>query len=213
VTAPVAAAKEAAQPPAPRNPAKDAPAPAVAMDPASVNKRYFDRAYQIATEAHTNADKRSDFMRAVSLYEKAAAQIDKLPVANVDQELLAYAQATSMKLRDIADSLRASYHEANQLEGQKRYNVQVVPGGFLGGFTIGPWNWYNPGDPTSPRAAIYPYITPDQYRVQSNEQVVQGRQKEILQKGLKARSDIWRQFTDETGALRKVLSVKFNTAF
>jgi hypothetical protein len=212
VTAQVAAAKEVAPPPLPREPGKDAPAP-VAVDPVEVHKRYFDRVYQIAVEAHTNADKRSDFMRAVSLYEKAASQIDKLPAANVDQELLVYAQQTSIKLRDIADALRASYAEAMQLEGQKRYNVQVVPGGFLGGFTIGPWNWRNPGDPTSPRAVIYPYITPDQYRVQSNDQAVQTQQNEILQKGLKKRSDAWRAFTDETAALRKNLSAKYKTAF
>ncbi len=194
-------------------PAPEAKAPPI--DPKSAtSKRYFSMLIQYANEAHNTAEKKNDFIRAAMAYEKAASQIDKLSVINVDEELITYSNSLSSKLRSIADALRASVLEAVALENEKTANVQVVPGGYITGYTIGPWNPSFPGDPRYPQGVwARPWITPPQYNVQTNEAQVQGKQAEALSKGAKKRLELWRLVTNETSAIRKKMAAKYQLEF
>jgi hypothetical protein len=181
---------------------------------ATATKRFFSTAVQRANEAHTLADKRNDFIRAATAYEKAADQIDKLSGTNVDEEVLAYGNRLSSKLRTIAEALRGAVLEASVLENEKVSNVQLVhPGGYVGS-TIGYWNPNFPNDPRYPQGIwIRPYIVPPQYSIQTNEPQVQGKQAEILARGARKRLELWRQLTEDTGTVRKKMTTKYNIDF
>ena len=72
-------------------------------DTAPANQRYFKAIREAANDAHASADQKNDMIQAAQGYEKAAARIDQLAVANIDEELVKFSTFASSKLRAIAD--------------------------------------------------------------------------------------------------------------
>ncbi|MBL8823740.1 MAG: hypothetical protein JNJ77_14220 [Planctomycetia bacterium] len=177
------------------------------------SQKYFKQMRDLANEANSIAERRNDMILAAQRYDKAARLIDQLPVGGVDEELVAFSNTMSSRLRAIADALRSAILEANAVEGGKRKNVQVIPGTYMG-FTLGPWNPDNPGDPFSPGGLWYrPMFTPPTVNVQTNYPEIYARQLEVLAVGAKKRLELWRQLSDETANMRKKLSIKHNVDF
>lgn len=177
------------------------------------SQKYFKQMRDLANEANSVAERRNDMILAAQRYDKAARLIDQLPVGGVDEELVAFSTTMSSRLRAIADALRSAILEANAIAGGKRRDVQIIPGTYMG-YTLGPWNPDNPGDPFSPGGLWYrPMFTPPTVNVQTNYPEIYARQLEVLAVGAKKRLELWRQLSDETANMRKKMSLKHNADF
>jgi hypothetical protein len=177
------------------------------------NQAYFRNIRDLANDAHNAAEKKNDMIAAAKGYERAARQIDQLPVAGIDEDLVRFSTTASSRLRAIADALREVVLEATAVEGGRRSHVEVIPGTYLG-YNLGPWNPSNPGDPFSPGGLwIRPMITPPTFNVITNDNEIQAKQQVILARGAKRRLELWRQLSDESANLRKKLSIKYRVDF
>lgn len=182
-------------------------------NPTKANQKYFKAIRELANDANTSAEQKNDMILAALVYEKAAARIDQLAVAGIDEELVKFSTSVSSKLRTIADALRASVLEALAVESGRKSSVTVTPGGYIG-YSIGPWNPRYPGDTRYPPGAyLQPIIVPPQTTVRTNDAEIQAKQAEILAVGAKKRLEIWRQLMDESANLRKKLSTKYKVEF
>lgn len=177
------------------------------------SQRYFKTIREIANDAHNAADKRNDMIVAAQGYERAAGRIDQLAVGGIDEDLVKYSTFASSKLRTIADVLRNCVLEATAIQSGRKVNVQFIPG-FYTGYTLGPWNPQNPGDPYSPQGLwIQPTFTPPTYNVRTNDAELQAKQAVVIANGAKQRLELWRQLSDETANLRKKMSIKYKVDF
>jgi hypothetical protein len=179
----------------------------------ATNQKYFKNIRDAANEAHLKADEKNDMVLAAQCYEKAATRIDQLPVGNVDEELVKFSTSASSKMRAIADVLRTAVLECNAAEGGRKKQVTVIPP-YTYGYILGPWNPNNPGDPFSPQGLYYrPLMTPPQVNVRTNNSEVQAKLNLIITDALKKRMELWRQLSDESANLKKMLSIKHKADF
>lgn len=179
----------------------------------ATNQKYFKNIRDAANEAHLKADEKNDMILAAQGYEKAATRIDQLPVGNVDEELVKFSTSASSKLRAIADVLRTAVLESNAVEGGRKKQVTVIPP-YTYGYILGPWNPSNPGDPLSPQGLYYrPLMTPPQYNVRTNNSEIQAKLNVILTDALKKRMELWRQLSDESANLKKMMAIKHKAEF
>src|SRR5262249_29803352 len=109
------------------------------------SKKYFTSVTKILDDLQ--ADKTKSVKGQAGWYETYADQIDKLPILDVDPELIQFAASTSQNLRAMSASLKGISLESGYLQRQKaegqvyqapqytgNYNAYGPYGGFYGGW-------------------------------------------------------------------------------
>jgi hypothetical protein len=102
---------------------------------ATTSKKYFNRIYQVIDTLRTDINSAGSPKLARMMVNKAALEIERLPVLNVDEELIAYGTGVSETFRNMHNlsknaSLDASYRQAT-MAGNQGYGYGY--GGFYGG--------------------------------------------------------------------------------
>jgi hypothetical protein len=102
---------------------------------ATVSKKYFQHISLLIDELRTDVNNAGSAKLARRMIDKAALEIDRLPVLNVDEDLIGYGAGVSETFRNMRNmskyaSLDANYRQAS-LAGNQGYGY----GGFYGGGT------------------------------------------------------------------------------
>jgi hypothetical protein len=103
--------------------------------PAQSSRKYFQHISQLIDQVRNDVSSAGSPKLARRIVDKAAQEIDRLPVLNVDEELLAYGTGVSATFRNMRNlsknaSLDASYRQAT-IAGNSGYGYGY--GGFYGG--------------------------------------------------------------------------------
>jgi hypothetical protein len=109
--------------------------PPTADSKAKTSKKYFQHVSMLVDAMRTDVKNAGSPKLARMMVDKAALEIDRLPVLNVDEDLIAYGAGVSETFRNMRNlsknaSLDASYRQAS-MAGNQGYGY----GGFYGGGT------------------------------------------------------------------------------
>jgi len=101
---------------------------------ATTSKKYFQHVSLLIDTIRTDAPKAASPKLARRMVDNAALEIDRLPVLNVDEDLIAYGAGVSSTFRNMRNlsnyaSLDANFRQASMVANQGGY------GGFYGGGT------------------------------------------------------------------------------
>jgi hypothetical protein len=111
--------------------------PSTAESKSATSKKYFQRVSLLVDSMRTEVKNAGSPKLARKMVDKAALEIDRLPVLNVDEDLIAYGAGVSETFRNMRNlskyaSLDASYRQAS-MAGNQGYGYGY--GGFYGGGT------------------------------------------------------------------------------
>jgi hypothetical protein len=114
---------------------ESAGSPSTADSKATASKKYFQHISLLIDTMRTDAPNAGSPKLARKMVDKAALEIDRLPVLNVDEDLIAYGSGVSGTFRNMRNlsknaSLDASFRQAT-IGGNQGYGY----GGFYGGST------------------------------------------------------------------------------
>jgi hypothetical protein len=108
---------------------------------AEVSRKYFQHISQLLDSLRTQVHECKTAKIARMVLDKGALEIDRLPVLNVDEDLIAYGAGVAATLRNIRNlsknaSLDATYRQASMAGNQgDGYGYGYGGGGFYGGGT------------------------------------------------------------------------------
>jgi hypothetical protein len=103
------------------------------------SRKYFQHISQLLDSLRTEVHESKSAKIARMVVDKGALEIDRLPVLNVDEDLIAYGTGVAATLRNIRNlsknaSLDATYRQAS-MAGNQGYGDGYGYGGFYGGGT------------------------------------------------------------------------------
>ena len=118
-----------------QNGAETAGSASTADSPATVSKKYFEHISLLIDTLRADVNNSASAKLARRMIDKAALEIDRLPVLNVDEDLIAYGAGVSETFRNMRNmskyaSLDANYRQAS-MAGNQGYGYGY--GGFYGG--------------------------------------------------------------------------------
>ncbi len=169
---------------------------------AKASLRYFKAVSSLINDLRKELLNTTNQATVAHWHETYARQIDALPVLNVDDDLLKWSAGVSMSFRALAGSLNGVALDTKNLEAQKQYNtIRIGPsysyggaGGFGGGSYGGGFN----------SGSTWHF---DNY----NE--IKQKQGEAVKAGQKDRDAVWRTLEDETLAIRRRMTSKYQVEF
>jgi hypothetical protein len=179
-----------------------------AGDKAAASAKYFQTIDKMFTDIKKGWKDLNNLASGAGFLDRYAARIDKLPVLNVDADLLDYGKYVSTQLRAGAGAVRTMGIRGGAREAQiSGYDVGPSVVGYGGGAAYSP---YYGGY----RAGWVGYAYPNQYDVLS--QVTAERRKiRAEEKGVMATNiyTIRDQILDATAKIRRAMSERYQTEF
>ena len=188
------------------------------MDPteraAASSKRYFKSITQIVSDL--KAEKSKTAKGQASWYDRYADQIAKLPILDVDPELIQFGSSTSEQLRAMGASLSGISLQLGHLNRQKMegqvYSAPSYAGNYRG------YNWYGGywgggGANLANNAALYRSGTAGGVTTVNNYNQIYQAQDNLVLQGNTARIQLWQQIDNETADVRRRMTLKYNTEF
>lgn len=172
----------------------------------AASKRYYNaviKALRDLEKSYLNSN--STYTRTAGWHKSYANRIMKMPTAGVHPDLLKFGENMANDLMILADSLRGSQVEYNQLNSQIRYKKEYKYNPKTG-FE---W-WWGP-----PRNA-YGYIATPQNTdviVHTNADEVREQQRQAGAQGAEQRKQIWSQMAQERDAVKDEMTKVFGDEF
>lgn len=157
-----------------------------------VSKRYFKTITSLLNDLKN--DKTRGAKELAGWYNRYADQIDKLPTLDVDPQLIDFSAATTQNLRAMASSLNGISLESGYLQQQKVQGQTYLGTGYNSYY--GGWNDVLMGS-----------------RGVSNYGQVYLAQEALVRQGEAARVQLWQAIDNETAAIRRQMTQKYNTEF
>jgi hypothetical protein len=189
------------------------------LDPAqrSVNasQRYFTKVTQLME--YLKIDKTKSVKGLAGWYDQTSDQIDKLPILDVDPDLIGWGAAMSENLRAMGASLRgislqSSYLQRQKAEGQ----VYQAPnyGTWSGGYNSynGYYGGYT-GPGVASNAARWASGTAGGTTTVNNYAQIYQQQDALVTQGAADRVVLWQRIDDATGEMRRRMTLKYKTEF
>jgi hypothetical protein len=189
-----------------------------AMEPGqktvAASKKYFKSVTQLLDDL--KEDKYRSVKSLAGWYDKYAGQIEKLPILDVDPELIQYAAATSEGLRAMGASFQGVSLETSYLQRQKT-SVQIYQAPQYTGNYSG-WNAYGGyfggyGANLANNAALYRSGTAGGVTTYDNYEQIRGVQDAMVTRSKGARTQLWQQIDNETANMRRKMTLKYKTEF
>jgi hypothetical protein len=176
--------------------------------------RYFKSVTQVLQDLKT--DKSQTVKGLAGWYNNYADQIDKLPILNVDPELIGFASATSENLRAMGASLKGislqtGYLQRQKVEGQV-YNAPNYTGNYSGYNGYGGY-WGGGAANLANNAALYRSGTAGGVTTVNNYAQIYQMQDQLITAGNAARVELWQRIDNETAAVRRQMTMKYKTEF
>jgi hypothetical protein len=157
-------------------------------------------------------------------HQKYADWIDRLPILNVDPDLLTYGRDVAMRFRALSQSLQGIYMNNRYLNTQRAFGQAVVPqttwnigfgsygpaGGYYGGYGgYGGWSsgGWGPTGGIQTSGFDGPTVGVDNY------EQIQDMKNQLIMAGEGQRIEVWRQIDDETSAVRQKMVAKYHAEF
>jgi hypothetical protein len=128
-----------------------------------------------------------DYPKFATWYDSFEQKIEQLPTYAVDEDVARYGQATAMRLKAIAASLRGDVVDVQKLE--KSISVWVS------GIYANDYGWGRRYQPS-----VY---------LQTNEGAVRAQQQQAIERGTQTRQDLWSRIDNDTDAIGKVLAQRY----
>src|SRR5581483_11817047 len=150
------------------------------------SKRYFKTVSSLLTDLKT--DKTRGTKELAGWYDKYADQIDKLPVLDVDPQLIEFSTATTQNLRAMASSLNGISLQSGYLQQQKVQGQTYMGTGYNPYY--GGWNDVLMGS-----------------RGVSNYGSVYLAQAALVRQGTEARVQLWTAIDNETAEIRRQMTL------
>ena len=176
--------------------------------------RYFKSVNQILKDL--KQDKTQIGKGLESWYEKYADQMDKLPILNVDPELVRFGSTTSENLRAMAASLKGislqgGYLQRQKMEGQI-YNAPNYTGNYSGYNAYGGY-WGGGVANLANNMALYRSGTAGGTTTVNNYNQIYQAQDQLVTQGNAARVELWQRIDNETADIRRKMTLKYQTEF
>jgi hypothetical protein len=176
--------------------------------------RYFKSVTQILKDL--KEDKTSYTKGQADWYDRYADQITKLPILGVDPELIQFASATSENLRAMGASLNGITIAGNWIDRQKVegqiYTAPNYTGNYSGYNAYGGY-WGGGAANLANNMALYRSGTAGGVTTVNNYNQVYQAQDNLLASGKAARVKLWERIDNETAAVRRNMTMKYQTEF
>jgi hypothetical protein len=156
------------------------------------SKRYFNTVTSLLNDLEK--DKTSGAKALAGWYDKYADQIDKLPILDVDPQLIAFSAQTTQNLRAMASSLNGISIESGYLQQTKVQGQTYLGTGYNSYY--GGWNDVMMGS-----------------RGVSNYGQVYLAQDTLVRQGQAARVQLWQAINNETSEIRRQMTIKYKSEF
>jgi hypothetical protein len=138
--------------------------------------------------------KKATWNQVAAWHERAAYQIDQLPMLNVDDELLAYGAKISNMMRGLGQSFRGVDITTSALQEYKTGSLNVYPGSYGYGYGYG-------------------YYSAPTWSYNNNFLEVRSVQDKLVIQGQQARVEVWAKILEEKTAVRKKMVQKYQVEF
>ncbi len=168
----------------------------IAGDPALLHReaslRYWQTVSKLLDDLQRKDQRARNYNQTAVWHDTSAQQIEQLPAAHVDQELLEFGARVAARLRGLAGSLRGVPVQVELLQAQKQFRFQVQPGGWGG------WGWG---------------FQPAQLHWEDNFKEVQAKQADVIVKDQESREKLWGKIMEDRSDTRLKMQQKFKTGF
>jgi hypothetical protein len=114
---------------------ESANSPGTADSPATVSKKYFQHISLLIDTLRADIKSAGSPKLARRMVDKAALEIDRLPVLNVDEDLIGYGAGVSDTFRNMRNMSKFASLDANYRQASAAGNQGYGYGGFYGGGT------------------------------------------------------------------------------
>jgi hypothetical protein len=169
---------------------------------AEASQRYFRSIETLLTDLSEKqggkSGKKATWTQVAAWHERAAYQIDQLPMLNVDDELLAYGAKISNMMRGLGQSFRGVDITTSALQEYKTGALNVYPGYAYGGYGYG---------------GGYGYYSAPTWSYNNNFLEVRSVQDKLVIQGQQARVEVWAKILEEKTAVRKKMVQKYKVEF
>jgi hypothetical protein len=188
------------------------------LDPAEQTKaaslRYFKSVSQLLQDL--KEDKTAKVRSLAGWYDKYADQIGKLPILNVDPELIGFGSTMSENLRAMGASLRGISLQSGYLQRQKKEGQIYTAPSYEGNYNAwGPYGGYYGGwgANLANNAALYRSGAAGGVTTVNNFDQIYQMQDQLVTAGAASRIALWQRIDDETAAIRKQMTLKYKVEF
>jgi hypothetical protein len=188
------------------------------MSPLEQSKVASQRYFKSVTQAlkDLKEDKTKSVKGLAEWYDRYADQIAKLPILNVDPDLINFAAATSENLRAMSASLKGISLQSGYLQQQKTegqiYNAPNYTGNYSGYNAYGGY-WGGGAANLANNMALYRSGTAGGVTTVNNYAEVYQQQLLLVKQGEAGRVKLWQRIDDETADIRRKMTMKYQTEF
>ncbi|MBT5017482.1 MAG: hypothetical protein HON04_01930 [Planctomicrobium sp.] len=189
-------------------PTPRAPTPGYSDSPydMAASKRYYNaviKALRDLEKSYLNSN--STYARTAGWHKSYANKIEKMSTSGVHPDLLKFGDNMAQDLKILADSLRGSQVEYNDLNSKVRYQKEYKYNPKTGY----EW-WWGP-----PRTA-YGYVATPQNTdviVHTNADEIRKKQQQAGEQGAEQRKQIWSQMSEQRDAVKNEMTKVFGEEF